>query len=249
MPQDPVDKQKTCVCYCRTSTRGQQESETIAAQVERCTRLVERHNLRLVPYGASGDGWIKDDGVTGTLLEGRQFSAFIDDLKAGRVAVDYVVLFSLSRVARVDKVSKDIEKLIASHQAAALIRSVLIGRNVWLLDEDGPMDPRTVAFEVKAMLANEEFKLIRERTMAGKARRLDQGRFAKGGKPPYGYRQVFANGKDRKDGFLLQVDPERAANLKRLFGWFCEGGVTSAARRATEAGIPTPMAFTDNRKN
>ena len=34
-----------------------------------------------------------------------------------------------------------------------------------------------------------------------------------------------------------------------MIGWYLKGGYTFAARKATEAKIPTPMAYTDNRRN
>ncbi len=50
-------------------------------------------------------------------------------------------------------------------------------------------------------------------------------------------------------GGCLEVEPEDAANLARLLDWYIEGGQTHAARMATEARLPTPMASTNQRKN
>lgn len=240
---------RTCIAYCRTSTSRQRETETINAQIERCQRLIDRHGLTLLPYGPKGDGWVLDDGTTGTLLDARQFRPLLDDIRAGRLQVDCLVVFSLSRINRVDKVSKDQEKVRLSHLAAAEIKAALLNGRVKVIDEEGENDPTSFSFDIKLLLANEEFKLIRERTMAGKARRLAEGRFAKGGKPPYGYQQVPHNGTDRKDSYKLVPHPEEAPRLRQLLAWFIEGGYTYAARRATEAQIPTPMARTDKRKN
>jgi DNA invertase Pin-like site-specific DNA recombinase len=240
---------KTALVYCRTSTQGQRQAETIGAQVERCRALVARHDLTLLPYGPGGDGWILDDGVTGTLLDGRQFSKLLEDLRTGAIAPDYLVIYSLSRIARVDRVSKNQGKVLESHVAAAKIQATLISSGTHIIDEEGVMNPGDMLFQFKSMMANEEFKLIRSRTMSGKSRRMAEGCFAKGGKPPYGYVQVPVNGIDRKQGWRLEVQPEDAANLARLLDWYIEGGVTHAARMATEARIPTPMASTNSRKN
>src|SRR5208283_964062 len=69
------DPSKTCVCYCRVSTSKQKASETIEAQVERCERLVERHGLSVLPWGARGDkptGYVMDKATSGTLVRSAQ---------------------------------------------------------------------------------------------------------------------------------------------------------------------------------
>jgi DNA invertase Pin-like site-specific DNA recombinase len=232
---------KTAVVYCRTSTSQQKESETIEAQRQRCARIVEREGLTVLRH-------VEDDGCTGTLLDGRNFAMLLTDLENKKLRPDYLVVFSISRLSRVEKShTSTMEKLQQSHAAAARIQATLIGTRVTMLDEEGPCEPASLTFQLKMVLANEELRAIRARTMAGKARRLSAGKFAKGGKAPFGYRQVPANG-DRKHGFDLVADPDEAPRLKAIFGWFVAGGVTEAARKATEAAYPTPMATTDNRK-
>lgn len=240
---------KTAIVYCRVSTHRQKESETIRAQVERCQRLVERHGLQLLPYGPKGDGWLLDEGTTGTLLDGRQFATFIDDLLARRVKSDALVVFSLSRISRVDKVGRSEAKIQQSHADNAKIVGALISRKVLVIDEDGANDPASIGTQIKMMLANESYRTIREQTMAGKHRVFGEGKFAKGGHPPFGYVQVPVNGVDRKQGYRLEPHPEQADQLKRIVAWYCEKGLTHAARRATEEAIPTPMASTAKRKN
>lgn len=239
----------TAVIYCRTSTANQKEAETIVAQVERCRTLVERHGVKLLPYGHKRDGWLVDDGVSGSLLEGRTFAKFVDDLEARKIRPDFLIVFSLSRIGRLDKSSRDMTKLVKSATDNARIKAVLLGAGVKLIDEDGVNDPATVMFDLKLTLSTEEYKLIRLRTMGGKARRLAEGRFAKGGKPPYGYVQVPVNGVDRKQGWTLAPHADEAARLRQLLAWYVEGGATYAAGMATKAKYPTPMHRTTKRKN
>jgi DNA invertase Pin-like site-specific DNA recombinase len=241
---------KTCVVYCRTSTAKQKENDTIGAQVERCRLLIERHGLTPLPgYGPKGDGWLRDDGVSGSLLDGRSMGQLLDDLEAKRIKPDYLLTYSLSRVSRVDRTSKRAGKITESHVAAARIQGVLISSGVSVLDEDGVLDPSSLQFAIKSMLANEEYKVIRGRTMSGKSRHLGEGHYSRGGRPPFGYEQIFTNGIDRKQSFTLVPSPHDAQHLEQILEWFVEGGLTYAARKATEAGIRTPMAATDNRKN
>src|SRR5208283_3616724 len=146
------DPSKTCVCYCRVSTSKQKASETIEAQVERCERLVERHGLSVLPWGARGDkptGYVMDKATSGTLLEARKFRQLLTAIESKAIAPDYIVVFSLSRISRIDKVSKDIDKLKASHRAAADIHAILIGTHTQVLDEEGPMDVGSLNFQLK----------------------------------------------------------------------------------------------------
>jgi DNA invertase Pin-like site-specific DNA recombinase len=130
-------------------------------------------------------------------------------------------------------------KLVQSATDNARIKAVLLGAKVKVIDEDGVNDPATVMYDLKTTLAAEEYKLIRSRTMAGKARLAREGKYAKGGLPPYGYSLAFANKVDRKNGFLVVEDPECGACLRRILWWFVEGGLAHAARMADKAKIPT----------
>lgn len=226
---------KTAIVYCRTSTQGQKEAETITAQVTRCRELVERHGLTLAKYGPKRDGWVIDDGVSGSLLEGRQFAALVDDIRRKRVKVDVLVVYSLSRIARLDKSSRDPEHIIRSHEDTAKIKGVLVAHNVKVIDCDGEIDPASITLEIKMMLAAEEYKLIRERTMSGKARRHAEGHYAHGGRAPYGYTVVG----DKKSGRTVVAHPQNAGHLRRVLEMYAEHGAAEAARRANAETIPT----------
>jgi DNA invertase Pin-like site-specific DNA recombinase len=253
---------KLAVVYCRTSTGAQKEAETIGAQIERCHRIIQRHGVRVFRYGPTRKvraqatprsqivvpaGWVVDDGVSGSLLKGREFAKLIDDLEARRVKVDYLIVFSLSRIARPDKSSSDMGRLVQSATDVARIKAVLHGAGVMVIDEDGINDPASFSFEIKMLLSGEQYKLIRASTMAGKARWLGEGRFARGGRPPFGYKQVPINGIDAKAGYMLVEHPENGKRVRKILGWFVEGGYAYAARKANEAGWE-PSSATTNRK-
>jgi DNA invertase Pin-like site-specific DNA recombinase len=231
---------KTAIVYCRTSTAGQKEAETIQAQVTRCHALRERHGVKLLPYGPRGDGWLVDDGVSGSLLEGRVFAQLVDDLRARRIRPDYLVVYSLSRICRIDKSSRSMEKLVASAEDAARIKAVLLGAGVKVIDEDGINDPATVMFDLKTTLAAEEYKLIQSRTTAGKAQRLANGSASMGSRVPFGYAAQRIDPKDKRKGLRWVPHPEQADQLRQLLAWYIKGGSTYAARKASEAGFPIP---------
>lgn len=231
---------KTAVVYVRTSTKGQRDAATIDAQIARCKSLVAAHRVKLIPYGAKQDGWIRDDGVSGSLLEGRAFAGLIEDLEHGRLRVDYLVTYSMSRLARHDKSSRSMQKLVRSATDKARIMAVLNGAEVKIIDTDGVNDPASIMTEIKETLSAEEYRAIRKRTLDGKARVLGNGAWATGGRVPYGYRRAFVNGQNRKLGTTLAPCPVDAPRLVQLVDWYVEGGVTHASVEAQKAGWPAP---------
>ena len=200
--------------------------------------MKERHGVQLLAYGPNKDGWVKDDGVSGSLLEGRAFSKLISDLEAGKIRFDYLITYSMSRLARHDKTSKDMSKLVKSATDKARIMAVLNGAGVEVLDGDGINDPASVITEIKETLSGEEYRMIRRRTLDGKRRVLGEGRWAVGGRPPYGYKPVPGDGRDKRATLVpCEVDGPRFLQLMR---WFCEGGLKFATRKAQAQGWPAP---------
>jgi DNA invertase Pin-like site-specific DNA recombinase len=170
------------------------------------------------------------------MLEGREFRHLIDDLEHGKVRVDLLVVGSLSRLAR-EKKTGDLGAQVKSGQDWARIKAVLRARNVIVRDGSGDHDPNTVMFDLLTALNGEELKLIQYRTMGGKDRMHREGLYSKGGKPPFGY--ALERIDPKRSGHKVVEHSEQAADLRRILGWFVQGGETHAAREATKAGIPT----------
>jgi DNA invertase Pin-like site-specific DNA recombinase len=237
----PKSRKKTCVCYLRTSSRRQKDEKTIEVQRDICARIVTANDLRLLDYS---DGWIVDDGISGSQLEGRALQQFITDYSIGIVKPDYLVTYSHSRLARVDRVSKDQNTQLQSAISAATIQALLHHGGIEILDETGAIKPGSVIYDLKASLSNEEYKLIRDRTLNGKAKWASEGYWVVGGRPPYGY---IKSGKNKR-GKLVR-DDVHAANLIKILNWYLEGGARRAAKKATEAMIEVPTAANPARKN
>lgn len=239
---------KTAVVYCRVSSARQRDDETIAAQRERNAAIVARHDLDLVPYGPKGDGWIEDDGVSGTLLAGRAFAGLIEDLRRKRLKIDRLVVYSMSRISRTDTTSDDDEKQITSAQDAATISAVLRTRGVKILDETGEKDPTNVlAMAVEMAVGDAQHATIMRSTKSGKISRLERGQAAFGGKEPYGYTRELANGQNRKDGWKLVPDPVEVERLRNILTWYADGGSSYAVQEATLSEYPIP--YKQRRKN
>jgi hypothetical protein len=241
--------------YCRVSTGTQKDNSTIERQIETCRRIIERESgrdegLELLAYGPKGDGWLVDNGRSGSLLEGRLFAGLIDDLERGRIRLDVVVMPSLDRIAREDK-SSAMQKQIQSAQDWGRIKAVLRAAHVIVIDEDGPNDPNTVMWDLKTALNGEEYRLIRSRMTGGQRRRLGEGTHAYAGKMKYGYRRVPKNGLDRRAGYDAAENTEESKHLRRILAWYAQGGYVFAAQKANDAGIPTAFAkyAHSNKKN
>lgn len=242
----PISGKKTAICYCRTSTDKQRKEETIQAQLDATKRIVASNGLELLPYG--DNGYVIDDGITGSLLKGRSFSQLISDIKAKVIHPDYIVMYSVSRIAREDESSADPDKVEQSLIDSAIITATLISYKIQIIDTSGISSPDAIDYGLKKLLSKEEYKLIRSRTIAGKERNLKEGYFAKGGKPPYGFTYISTATETKRGKYKLAVNEEEKQYLLRIFNWVIEGGYTFAARKATEEKIPTPMATTTKRK-
>jgi site-specific DNA recombinase len=84
---------------------------------------------------------------------------------------------------------------------------------------------------VMTAVAQLEKDLIRQRTMAGRARKVREGKYM-ASITPYGYQ--------RKDGRLVE-DPAEADVVRRMFRWAKEGiGLRGIAARLTQEGVPPP---------
>jgi DNA invertase Pin-like site-specific DNA recombinase len=239
---------KTAVVYLRVSSQGQADRDTIEAQRRVTDRLIREHDCTLMPYGPRGDGTMKDDGVSGSLLAGREFAMFVDDVEAGRCRPDYVIVGSISRLTR-EWTFGDKKKQIQSSIDNARVNSILRAYGVKVLDKKGVHED----FRQESLQASIEVSDIRERTMDGKAKRLADGKMAQGGKPPWGYQKVAA-AIDPESGKQLGWDwaphPEEAERLQQLIALFIKegaGGYAYAAREATKAEILTPMHKTTER--
>lgn len=230
---------ETAIVYCRTSTKGQRDERTIQAQIAWAQDAIQRDGVTLLHYGPKKDGWVTDDGVSGSLLDGRALAALIDNIEAGTVRPDVVYVYSLSRLAREDRSSGDKQKRIKSRIDAARIAAVLGAHGIKVRDESGTNDPNSIAYDVKTSVSTEEYRGIRDKTMRGKAIKLERNVIATGGRPPYGYARVPIDG-NRRNGTTYAEHPEEGPRFRQLMAWYVAGGASHAARKAMQAGWESP---------
>lgn len=91
-PSVLVFMSKKVIAYCRTSTEGQRDRETIELQVESLAKYADENNLEIC-------AWFKDDGVSGG-LESRpeliKLMKYLEDIPD----VEAVLIYKLDRLAR-----------------------------------------------------------------------------------------------------------------------------------------------------
>ncbi len=133
------------------------------------------------------------------------------------------------------------------------------GVPLWVPEVGGPIDPDNEAHDLIMSVFGGVSKGERNRikirvraAMAAQAR--TEGRFL-GGRPPYGYRLIEAGphpnpakAADGKRMHKLELDPEAAPVVRRIFAEFLAGhGIYAIAEHLTRDGIPSPSAHDPGR--
>jgi DNA invertase Pin-like site-specific DNA recombinase len=235
--------QPTAIAYLRVSTKKQRDEKTIEAQDAWVRDAIKRDGAKLATSYGDG-GFVVDDGVSGTLLEGRALSQTLADIEAGKLKVDRIYTVSLSRLSREDRVSRDPRKQIRSRVDAARIAATLGAYGVTIRDESGEVDPSSITYDIKAAMASQEHRDIRTRLVGGKQRKLKAGIDVMGGRPVYGYIRTreAPKGKGAIEGRVigLALHEVEAERLRAVVAWYIQGGQTFAAKKAVAAGWPSP---------
>lgn len=209
---------------------------TIKGQRTVVEQLRARYGAELLPYGHRGDGRLEDDGRSARMLEGRDFAQLVDDIEAGRVKPDYLIVAETSSLAREDTFSEDKRIQVQSAIDNARVNSILRVNGVKVIDRKGIHED----IRQESLKNSQERDDIRARTVRGKRERLGEGKRATGGYAAYGYMLVRADPNRRGSGLVQVRHPENAEYLHLLIAWFIEGGYAHAAREATKAGFPLP---------
>lgn len=213
MVGESVDSERVAA-YIRWSTDEQGEGTTLLVQREACEHYIRSQGWRWRPELV-----FIDDGYSGGSLERPGLCALRTAVQRGEVCC--CVVYKLDRLSR----------------------SVLDVVTLVLKDWDGvchvkstrePIDTTSPAgkmfFYTLASFAEWERSVIRERTLAGKVRRAQQGKNP-GFTYPYGYRPGAHTGE-------WAVAPTEAPVVRRIFAAFCQGhSPTSIAAILNRDGI------------
>lgn len=161
---------KKCVLYPRVSTEMQVEGFSLEGQKYSLKRFAEREEMQIVDI-------YEDAGKSGKSIEGRPaFKKMLSDIENG-LAIDYILVYKLSRFGR---------------NAADILNSLgfiqSYGINLICIEEgiDSSQTSGKLLISVLSAVAEIERENILEQTMNGRREKARQGGW-NGGFAPYGY--------------------------------------------------------------
>lgn len=208
-----IDPAKVAV-YVRWSTDDQSEGTTLEVQREACELYVRSQGWQF-----REDLLFIDDGCSGGTLERPGLSALRQAVSRG--AVTCVVVYKLDRLSR--SVLDTVSLILREWEGLCHVKSTREP-----IDTTSPTGK--MFFYMLASYAEWERSVIKERTLAGKAKRAQHGKNP-GMIPPYGYRLGPNKGE-------LVIHEAEAAIVRRIFREYIRGhGGRSIAEGLHRDGI------------
>lgn len=186
------------VIYARVSTAAQRDRDTISSQLSTLPTFVERMGWDLIrpPY--------VEDGISGAapLADRRELGRLLADAGAG--------LFDIVAVVAIDRLSRSEDQIERAYVFGALQRSgVSIAESATGIVHQGGTFGGDATLALGTLLAVEERRRLRERTMRGKERAIAAGK-KPAGPTPFGLRY------DRETG-IFTIDPVESALVREAF--------------------------------
>jgi site-specific DNA recombinase len=202
--------------YIRWSTDDQADGTTLEVQRESCIHYILSQGWRF-----REDLCFVDDGYSGGTLERPALAALRRMVGAGQV--DCIVVYKLDRLSR--SVVDTVNLVLREWEGRCHVKSTR-----------EPIDTASPAgkmfFYLLVSYAEWERSVIRERTMAGKQKRAEQGKNP-GIRPPYGYACGGAPGE-------WAVCEGEAAVVRRIFREYATGrGLVAIAGGLNAEAVPT----------
>ena len=204
---------KRCVLYIRVSTEMQVDGFSLDGQRNMLKRYAEREGMIIKEI-------YEDAGKSGKSIEGRPaFTKMINDIKNG-LAIEYILVYKLSRFGR------NAADILSSIE---LIQSYDI--NLIATEEgiDSSQTSGRLLISVLSAVSEIERENILEQTMNGRKEKARQGGW-NGGFAPYGYQLV--NGE-------LFIDEEEAEMIKLIYEMYLGEtlGCAAIAIKLNEQGL------------
>jgi site-specific DNA recombinase len=178
--------------YTRVSTSMQIDGYSLDAQKSRMKAFCE-----FKEYKISGE--YEDAGKSGKSVEGRvAFNNMMNDIKAGKDGVEFVLVFKLSRFGRN---AADVLNSLQTMQG--------FGVNLICVEDgiDSSKEAGRLMISVLSAVAEIERENIRVQTMEGRMQKAREGKW-NGGFAPYGYSLI--------DG-KLEINEEEAEAIRVIF--------------------------------
>ena len=210
------EKKIHVAAYCRVSTDSDEQEESYDAQVKHFEEELQKN-----PAWVSA-GIYADDGISATNTKKReQFNQMIDDALAGKI--DMIRTKSISRFAR---------NTVDCLQTVRKLKAKNIGiyfekEGINTLDANGE-----VLLTILSSLVQQESESLSQNVKLGYQYRFQQGKV----NVNYNRFLGYTKGEDGK----LEIVPEEAEIVKRIYREYLEGGSTiSIAKGLEQDGIKT----------
>lgn len=209
-----ISDRKRAVGYIRVSTAKQVDGYSLSAQQTRIEKYTEALDFELVKL-------YKDEGKSGKNVSGRpEFMQMLDDIENGKIDVNYVIVYKLSRFGR-----------SSADMHATLERLKRYNTHLICIDEniDTSQPTGKLLLAVVAAVAEIDRENIKEQTMAGRRQKALEGGW-NGAKPPYGY--VLEDGN-------LVIDETKVEAVKLLYDRYINtsDGYTGVADYLNNRGV------------
>lgn len=191
------EKKQKCYIYIRVSTAMQVDGYSLEAQRDRLTKFAEFQGMEVVREYC-------DAGKSGKNITGRpEFTQMLQDVANERDAVNYILVFKLSRFGR---------------NAADVLNSLQyiqdFGVNLICVEDgiDSSKDSGKLTITVLSAVAEIERENILVQTMEGRRQKAREGKW-NGGQAPFGYSLD-------KENSTLVINPEEADIVRIIFDKF-----------------------------
>ncbi|WP_128426716.1 recombinase family protein [Gudongella oleilytica] len=209
-----MKKRKKAVVYLRVSTSMQVDGYSLDAQRASIERYARAFDIDIIDV-------YKDEGRSGKSIAGREdFIRMFNDIEEGKIDVDYVMVFKLSRFGR---------------NSADVLFSLqkLQQYNVNLIcTEEGLNSAQAYSkmmLTVLSAVAELERDNIVDQTMSGRKQKASEGKW-NGGFPPYGY------GINEDD--ILVINDKEAEAIRIIYKKYLEGlGFNAISKYLKRQGI------------
>lgn len=211
--KDSIEKIKVYT-YTRVSTAMQTDGYSLDAQKARMKAFSDFNDYEIV-------GTYEDAGKSGKSIEGRlEFNRMMEDIRAGKDGVSFVLVFKLSRFGR-----------NAADVLSALQIMQDFGVNLICVEDgiDSSKDAGKLMISVLSAVAEIERENIRVQTMEGRIQKAREGKW-NGGFAPYGYQLI--------DG-KLKINEEEAEAIRVIFDQYVHTdiGANGVAKYLENHGI------------
>jgi len=215
--------------YARFSSQNQR-SESIADQITACRRYAARHGHEVLD-----DHIYADEALSGARKDRPSLMALVD--AAASHDFEMVLVDDLSRLAR----DNYLMLTVMAELEYEGVRVISVSDGIDSGDEEA-----TLGIQLRGIFNEMHLQDLRKKTLRGQLGQKERGFFV--GERTFGYRSIAVgevrldkSGKERPDGYKMEIEPSEAAIVLRVFKEFADGkSQTSIVKTLNEEDIPGP---------